>query len=392
MNLFVLSELHPNHNHVGWSVSHSLEEALSAVCNVHFLYPIQNEGIAWLKPKEPDRPDMITRTRQSLFKSWYTPDELPTLGEGPNVLLVIGMKPRFLLSIFTLGHLLDQFDLRVGYLLDGFDPSQLNRPALPKLDHLFVITPSLATEVCQLHSINSSFLSLATDTFPLNEYQPHRSIDILSYGRTNEQVHAQLQQFNKPESQRLYMHSTFCGAEVHDVGEHRALLNRLLHRSRISLCFEGSYLQRFRGRSPLLYRWFEGWAAGCVIAGKKPSGKGIEKLMDWQDSAIDVPDDPDEVIPFFEALLQDEPRIQEISRRNYVECRLRHDWRYRFRDLFNVLNLPLPDRLVEQIEQLQRYRQHPSERSQLDTMMRGVEVERTGLRDMHQVVSLSDRG
>ncbi len=385
MNLFVLSELHANHNHVGWSVSHSLEDALSAVCNVHFLYPVQNEGIAWLKPKEADRPDLITRARHSLFKSWYKPDELPTLGEGPNVLLVIGVKPRFLLSIFTLGHLLDKFDLRVGYLLDGFDPSRLNRPALPKLDHLFVITPSLAKEVEQFHSINASFLPLATNTFPLNGYQPQRSIDVLSYGRTNEQVHAQLQQFNEPESRRLYIHSTFSGTEVHNVREHLALLNRLLLRSKISLCFEGSQLHRFQGRSTLLYRWFEGWAAGCVIVGKKPLGRGIPKLMDWQDSTLDVPDDLDQVLPFFEALLQDEPRLQEISRRNYVECRLRHDWRYRFRDLFKVLNLPLPDRLIEQIEQLQRYRQHPLERSQFDPLIRETQTAPTALSDTHQV-------
>ena len=92
MNLFVLSELHENHNHVGWAVCHSLRDVLSAVCNVHFLYPIQNEGIAWLKPKGSDRFDLMTRTRQYLFKSWCKLDELPTLGEGPNVLLVIGVR------------------------------------------------------------------------------------------------------------------------------------------------------------------------------------------------------------------------------------------------------------------------------------------------------------
>jgi hypothetical protein len=388
MNLFVLSELHTNHNHVGWSVSHSLEAALSATCNVHFLHPIQNKGLGWLKPTEGDRPDLVTRAQQSLLKSWYELDQLPTLGEGPNVLLVIGVKPRFLLSIFTLGRLLDQFDLRVGYLLDGFDPSQLNRPALPKLDHLFVITPSLAKEVQQIHSINASFLPLATNTFPLNGYQPQRSIDVLSYGRTNEQVHAQLQQFNEPESRRLYMHSTFAGTEVHNMKEHVTLLNRLLQRSKISLCFEASNLERFRGRSPLLYRWFEGWAAGCVIVGKKPTSKSIEALMSWQDSTLNIPDEPDEVIPFFEALLQNEPRLQEIARRNYVECRLRHDWRYRFRDLFEVLNLPLPAQLTEQIEQLQRYRQHQPERSQLDPMIRGIQMAHTAPSDRHSVLSL----
>ncbi|PZV15596.1 MAG: hypothetical protein DCF22_06860 [Leptolyngbya sp.] len=117
MNLFVLSELHANHNHVGWSVSYSLEDTLAAVCNVHFLYPIQNEGIACLKPKEPDlpdliiRPDLIMQVRQALSKAWFELDRLPTLTNGPNVLLVVGLKPRFLLSIFALKHLLDQFDL-----------------------------------------------------------------------------------------------------------------------------------------------------------------------------------------------------------------------------------------------------------------------------------------
>ena len=356
MNLFVLSELHADHNHVGWSVSYSLEDTLAAVCKVHFLYPIQNKGLTYFQPKEPDRPDLITRIRQTISKSWFDLETLPTLADGPNVLLVIGLKPRFLLSIFALKHLLDQFDVRVAYLLDGFEPDRMNHQALPKLDHLFVISPSLAKEVQQLHDIKVSFLPLATNTFPLSEYPSQRSIDILSYGRTDKQTHALLQQFNHPDSQRLYMHSTFSGSEVYNVRDHVALLKRLLERSKISLCFEGGQLERFRGRSPLLYRWFEGWAAGCVIVGKKPLDSGVETLMGWQDSTLGIPDHPDEVIPFFEALLQDETRLEEISRRNYVECRLRHDWRYRLRDMLEKLHLPLPAPLVEQIEQLRRYK------------------------------------
>lgn len=377
MNLFVLSELHANHNHVGWSVSYTLEDTLAAVCNVHFLYPIQNRGLTYFKPAASDRPDFLTRIQQAVSKSWFELDKLPTLADSPNVLLVIGLTPHFLLSIFSLKHLLDQFDLRVGYLLDGFEPDQMNRQSLPKLDHLFVISPSLAKEVQQLHDIKASFLPLATNTFPLPQHQTQRSIDILGYGRTNKQVHAQLQQFNQPGSQRFYMHSTFSGAEVYDVRDHIGVLNRLLERSKISLCFEGGYLNRFRGRSPLLYRWFEGWAAGCVIVGKRPLDDGVETLMDWQDSTLDVPGDCNEVIPFFEALLQDESRLQEISRRNYVECRLRHDWRYRLRDLFEKLSLPIPAPLIEQVQQLQLCKQYQHREcqqggSQLDPMIRGI--------------------
>jgi len=104
MNLFVLIELHANHNHVGWSVSYSLEDTLAGLCKVNFLYPIQNKGLTYFQPKDPDLPDLITRIRQTISKSWFDLETLPTLADGPNVLLVIGLKPRFLLSIFALKH------------------------------------------------------------------------------------------------------------------------------------------------------------------------------------------------------------------------------------------------------------------------------------------------
>ncbi len=131
------------------------------------------------------------------------------------------------------------------------------------------------------------------------------------------------------------------------------LMTNLLNKSKISICFEPSSLPRFRGYSPLLLRWLEGWACGCVIVGKRPFGKGVAQLLDWENSTVELPDDSSDWIPFFEDLLNHEDLLIEISQRNYQECLLRHDWRYRIRDIFTTLNLPIPDQLQLEIELVQ---------------------------------------
>ncbi len=357
MNIFVLSELSRDNKHVGWSVSHSLEETLASTCQTQFIYPYWN---GYVSPKPlPDVVDrhmsFLHRGRNRLLKSWYTVDAWPTLGPGPNVLLVVGIHPRFLLSIFALGPVLDQFDLRVGYLLDECDPRHLNPTPLTKLDHLFVIGSQFANAVRSLYPVNVSWLPLGINTLSWGNYFSHRSIDIMGYGRMNAAVHTHLQQhFNRSDSDRIYFHSTFTCTEVSHPKEHIALQIKLLKRAKISLCFEVSNIPRFCGRSPLLYRWLEGWAAGSTIVGTKPHDPEVAALMDWPDSTLELPSEAADWIPFLESLLDDEAKLAEISQRNYRECRLRHDWRYRLRDLFNTVQLPIPQTLDQELVEIRQ--------------------------------------
>lgn len=355
MNLFVLSELHPGHNHVGWTVSHSLENTLASACNAKFVYPIENNGIHLFNhftlAAAPEA--KINRLRHRLFKSWFEVDQLPTLEQGPNVLLVVGLNPHFLLAMHALGPLLKKFDLRLGYLLDGFDPATIDRTVLPLLDHLFVMSSEIADDVSRRYGLSTSFLPLATNTFSTHFNSGDRWIDIMTYGRGNTELHRTLQaHFNQPESKRVYYHSTFSQPEVHDPSEHISLLSKLLDRSKISLCFEASSVGRFMGYSPILYRWFEAWASGCMVVGKKPFGRGVAELMDWENSTYEIPDHPSEWVPFIEALLDDQATLLENSRRNYRECLLRHDWRYRLRDMFKTVGLSVPERLETEIAYL----------------------------------------
>jgi Glycosyl transferases group 1 len=357
MNLFVLSEMRPELTHVGWSVNYSLEEALKEVLNPTFIYPQEKHPLGllhrWGVSEETLEPWEGRVNR--LLGSWFTVKDLPTLGKGPNVLLIIGLMPDFLLSLHALGPLLQQFDLRLAYLLDGFNPKWLHPSLLPHLDHLFVISSELADEVRQMHGIDTTFLPLAANTTKLPFSGSPRCIDVINYGRGNEAVHQCLQQhFNQHNHGRVYFHSTFEGGVVTNLQEHIALMRKLLSRSKLSLCFEASNIPRFRGQSPLLYRWFEAWSAGCTIVGKRPFGNQVMELLDWENSTFEIPDSQSEWAPFVEALLEDETTLALNAERNRQECMLRHDWRYRIQDIFSIAGLPIAESLQASIQHLQK--------------------------------------
>jgi Glycosyl transferases group 1 len=344
MNLYVLSENGLENTHIGWSVSRSLEQVLAAGWDAKFLYP-----------KEDPYPRCLSlpfRIRRRLSKSWFYLDELPTLGKGQNVLLIVGMLPHFLLSMHALPFL-KQFDLRVGYLLDAFDPHVVDAAIAPDLDHLFVIDADLAWQVDQQRLVPTHFMPMATNMVGSKLHPGRRSIDLLSYGRRNEAFHRQLLQHLRDSDQNLFYHySTLLHPQSMNRDEHTLLQSQILSNAKISLCFDGSSEGRFYGRSPLLYRWFEAWAHGCAVVGHSPTGRGVKSLMNWENSVLDLPESPTDWIPFVQSLLADETGLADISRRNYDESLLRHDWRYRLQDMWKILGLSLPAPIQADIDSL----------------------------------------
>jgi hypothetical protein len=345
MNLYVLSENSSENKHIGWSVSRDLDGVLAEVFDAKFLYPKQSG------PHHMS--SLSSRLHQRLFKSWFQLEDLPTLGKGCNVLLIVGMVPHFLLSMYTLGPLLKQFDVRIGYLLDGFDPESIDAAIAPHLDHLFVIDAKLAEQVNQRQLVPTHFMPIAINMDKAQLQPGRRSIDLLSYGRRNEFLHQQLLHHIQSSNHSLFYHySTMLHPVSLNLDEHTLLHSQLLSQSKISLCFDAS--ARFRGLSPLLYRWLEAWAHGCVVAGKKPSGLGVAELLDWQDSTFELPDDRADWVPFLDELLADEDRLAEVALRNYQQASQRHDWRDRLLRMLMVTGLPIPPQLQEGLDELQR--------------------------------------
>lgn len=342
MNLFVLSECEPENVDVGLLVSRNLECFLSRVFNATFLYPKKDKKIA-----------LLHRSKNRLLKSWFTLDQLPKLGKGPNVLLILGTTPHFLLSTYALKGWLKQFDVRIGYVLDGFPVSELDRRSVPNLDYLFVMNSEITQEIQKVHGIDTYFLPLAIDTFNVELNQSPRWIDVLGYGRTHEQFHQQLLQLAHQPEGPFYFYSTFAHSELKNCHEHMLLQSKLLSHAKLNLCFEASNVPRFQGHSPLLYRWFESWLWGCNPVGKKPFGQGVAELMDWENSVIELPDDPADWLLFLQETLTDQETLATNSQRNYRACLLQHDWGYRFQTMFNVAGLPTPESLQAYIRALQ---------------------------------------
>ena len=329
-------------------MSRGLEGFLSRALDATFLYPHRNKTATHKAVK------LVQRSKKRLLKSWFTLDQLPTLGKGPNVLLILGTTPYFLLSMYALKGVLKQFDVRIGYVMDGFPISELDRRAVLNLDHLFVMSSDIAPEIQKIHSINTHFLPVAIDTFTVGANQNQsRWIDILGYGRTHDLFHKELIQLTHQPAEPFYFYSTFAHSELLNFSDHALLQSKLLSHAKINLCFEASNIPRFQGYSPLLYRWFESWLWGCNPVGKKPFGQGVAELMDWENSVIELPTDPTNWLPAVQETLADQAALGANAQRNYRMCLLQHDWCYRFQTLFNVAGLPIPESLQEYIHALQ---------------------------------------
>jgi len=76
--------------------------------------------------------------------------------------------------------------------------------------------------------------------------------------------------------------------------------------------------------------------------------------MDWPESTIELPDDPRDAIQLIEDILSDEASMKQRRNRNVIEALERHDTRYRLRDLFVDLKLPLPSHLQNGLAELNR--------------------------------------
>jgi len=198
MNLFVLSECESGNARSDFQMRRKLEGVLSRALNVTFLYPSKDRKVG-----------LLHRSKNRLLKSWFTLAQLPKLEKGPNVLLILGVTPHFLLSMYALKGWLKQFDVRIGYVLDGFLVSELDQRVVPDLDYLFVMNSEITQEIQKVYGINTYFLPLAIDTFNVGVSQNSRWIDILGYGRNHDRLHKQLIQLAHQPEGPFYFYSTF---------------------------------------------------------------------------------------------------------------------------------------------------------------------------------------
>jgi hypothetical protein len=101
-----------------------------------------------------------------------------------------------------------------------------------------------------------------------------------------------------------------------------------------------------RGQVEVGFRFYEGAAAGSVLVGQTPDCETFHQTFSWPDSVIDVKPDGSDTVKVLADLLADPDRMQKISRRNTAEILLRHDWVYRWKEIFAIAGIK-PTRAME---------------------------------------------
>jgi hypothetical protein len=182
-----------------------------------------------------------------------------------------------------------------------------------------------------------------------------REIDIMSFGRTPPSYqNALTQAFHRMDSPYLYLHSPLGHLSGPTVQVERAMLFKLLHRTRISLAFhlliepQGS-----RPRSMMVTsRWLESLLSGCVVAGRRPVSRMADEMLDWPGSTLELSTVPEAATQELQALLQDERALSQQRRINVHNTLMRHDWRQRIHTLCHLNQWEVPPALQDELQQL----------------------------------------
>jgi hypothetical protein len=167
----------------------------------------------------------------------------------------------------------------------------------------------------------------------------HRPIDVYSVGRRGDGMHGALLQ-GVERHNLFYVFDTFrgIGLEVADVRQHRQLFASMAKRSQFFVVAptETSYTQ---GQVEVAFRYFEGAAAGTVMIGQTPGTDAFQALFPWPDAVVRVERDGSDTLATLAKLKAQPDRVAAIRRRNATESLLRHDWIYRWKEIFDIAGI-----------------------------------------------------
>jgi Glycosyl transferases group 1 len=186
-------------------------------------------------------------------------------------------------------------------------------------------------------------------------FSPKREIDVMSFGRTPASYQRALTaEFHRMNSPYLYLHSPLGNLSGSTVPLERAMLFKLLHRTRISLAFH--LLVEPQGGRPrsmmVTSRWLESLLAGCIVAGRRPVSRMADDMLDWVGSTVELSESPVDATEELRLLLQDDESLGQQRRINVHQIVKRHDWRDRIRTLCALNGWPVPPALLSELEQL----------------------------------------
>jgi len=148
---------------------------------------------------------------------------------------------------------------------------------------------------------------------------------------------------NRAERRKIfYVYDSFTASDapVNKPREHRELYGNMAKQSPHFSVAPGKVDDPITGgQIEIGYRFYEGAATGAVMIGQPPDCEAFTKLFDWPDVVMPGQPDGSDLEILLTELDSDPERVSAISRRNAVEALSRHDWVYRWKQMFRVLGL-----------------------------------------------------
>ena len=230
--------------------------------------------------------------------------------------------------------------------------------AFRRFDYVFVGYSGTAAPLSQAINRTCRWLPCAVDTIRFSPYPipPARVIDVYSMGRRWPGIHDALLQASA-DREIFYSYDTFPGMAnmaPYDHKQHRDLFANVAKRSRYFMVSPGKMdrPKETEGQIEIGYRYYEGAASGAVMIGQPPECKAFREVFPWPDVVIPIQPDGSDVMQVLARLDSEPERVAAISRRNASEALLRHDWVYRWKEIFRVAGIETSPAMAERERRL----------------------------------------
>jgi hypothetical protein len=279
----------------------------------------------------------------------------PVACDGGDVLIVVAHAPGDLGMIDAIAGCRRKFGRIHGFVTDsyfqaGFGPATASYDSITVTAHEDVAFPrdTFGVAVHQLHQGADCLTWAPGRDLP-------RTIDLIGFGRIPPSYHDRFARvFHAPETPHVYLHSPLGNVTGPAVHRERAMLFKLLQRTRISLAFHlFCEPQGSRPRSMMVTsRWLESLLSGCIVAGKRPVSRMADEMLSWPGATVELADDPARAVEEVQALLSREDDLAVQRAANVRNMLLRHDWRHRIRRMCELFGLPVPQALEEDLARL----------------------------------------
>src|SRR5258705_1599938 len=212
---------------------------------------------------------------------------------------------------------------------------------LSQLDPVFLGYDGSVDAVSRAIGRPCHWIGGGVDTIRFSPYPrpPARVIEVYSMGPAWAGIHAALLD-EAAANGRFYLHDTLPASDIqpHDHRAHRSMLGNMAKRSRYFVVAPGkvNVPEETVGQVEIGFRYYEGSAAGAVMIGQAPNCRSFRERFDWPDAVIEVKPDGSDVVERLAALDAQPERLSAISRRNAAEALRRHDWLYRWKQIYEV--------------------------------------------------------